>query len=341
MNENFKGIWIPADLWRCRNLKLIEKLFLIEIKSLDNGEGCTAGNAYFAEFFDMTKSRCSQIIKSLEAKKMIKITLHRDGKLITKRVCNILHLGMYYFTQGMKNIKLGYVENAKENNTKENNNKEESFDKRINLNLPFDVVTSRETINAIFEDINEAIESIKSIYQIEATEEDIKTAMFTFSTVAIASYDSYKGIRTIEKLKNKFIEWIPKSIKFQSQRRESAKCDNSKPQSLDLESYIIEQYREVDLKYMKKDGRFERWEAQLKENSFRLSNIAKGYKNENFTTLFLFEALFMPLGKSLGGSNDRLKLESLERWLKTLSDYNLNKGDLRELLKEKNKKASL
>ena len=130
------------------------------------------------------------------------------------------------------------------------------------------------------------------------------------------------------------MEWLENE---QKQKPHSAKCDNSQPQKLDLEAYIIQQYREVDLKHMKKDGRFQRWEAQLKENSFKLSNIAKGYKNEHFSTLFLFEALFMPLGKNLGGSSDRLKLESLQRWLKTLSDYNLNKGDLRKLLKNRNK----
>ena len=88
--SDFKGVWIPAELWTCKKLKLIEKLFLTQIYSLDSGEGCTAGNAYFSEFFDMTKSRCSQIIKSLEAKEMIKITIERDGKLITKRVKMLL-----------------------------------------------------------------------------------------------------------------------------------------------------------------------------------------------------------------------------------------------------------
>lgn len=123
-----------------------------------------------------------------------------------------------------------------------------------------------------------------------------------------------------------------------SKKGQSAKTDSSqKAESYDLESYLLENFRPVDLKYMKKDGRFERWNKQLKENSFKLSNIAKGYKNESISTMFLFEALFMPLGSRLGGSNDIRKLESLQRWIPTLSDYNQNKGDIRKLLKERNK----
>jgi len=126
-----------------------------------------------------------------------------------------------------------------------------------------------------------------------------------------------------------------------NKKPQSAKCDNSKPQKLDLEAYLLQHYRPVDLKHMKKDGRFQRWEAQLKENSFRLCNIAKGYKNEHFSTLFLFEALFMPLGSRLGGSNDKRKLESLQKWFPSLSDNTQNKGEIRKLLKERNKNLAL
>ena len=73
MNRDFKGIWIPKEIWLNKELKLIEKCFLVEIDSLDNDDGCFASNGYFAEFFGISKGRCSQIIKSLEEKKMIKV----------------------------------------------------------------------------------------------------------------------------------------------------------------------------------------------------------------------------------------------------------------------------
>ena len=53
--RDFKGIWIPKEIWLNKNLKLIEKIFLVEIDSLDNEDGCYASNKYFAEFFGITK----------------------------------------------------------------------------------------------------------------------------------------------------------------------------------------------------------------------------------------------------------------------------------------------
>lgn len=115
--KQFKGIWIPADIWTEKKLTLIEKLFFVEINSLDNERGCFAGNAYFSEFFGLTNSRCSQIIKSLEKKGYVSVKLEYRGKVIKKRtvrVCNKLH-------RGIKNITLPYVENAEESNTSVNN----------------------------------------------------------------------------------------------------------------------------------------------------------------------------------------------------------------------------
>ena len=68
MNRDFKGIWIPKEIWLNQELKLIEKIFLVEIDSLDNENGCFASNQYFANFFGISKGRCSQIISELEKK---------------------------------------------------------------------------------------------------------------------------------------------------------------------------------------------------------------------------------------------------------------------------------
>jgi hypothetical protein len=50
-NRKFDGIWIPKELWFDQNLTLQEKIFFIEINSLDNEDGCYATNEYFAKFF--------------------------------------------------------------------------------------------------------------------------------------------------------------------------------------------------------------------------------------------------------------------------------------------------
>ena len=84
--RDFKGVWIPKDIWLSRNLSLQEKAFLVEIDSLDNDEkGCFAGNKYFAEFFDLSEKRCSEVISSLHKKNMIDVSIEKSsGKSIRK-----------------------------------------------------------------------------------------------------------------------------------------------------------------------------------------------------------------------------------------------------------------
>ena len=75
MNRDFKGIWIPREIWVSKELSMQEKVFLAEIHSLDNELGCIASNAYFAEFFQLSKSSVSRIISSLVSKEMCSVTL--------------------------------------------------------------------------------------------------------------------------------------------------------------------------------------------------------------------------------------------------------------------------
>ena len=122
--RDFKGIWIPKEIWLNNNLKLIEKIFLVEIDSLDNEDGCYASNKYFAEFFGITKGRCSQVISALQDKKLINIHFERDGKVITHRIIKVVNkLNRVYNKEqkGSKNSKGVYLENDKDNNTILNN----------------------------------------------------------------------------------------------------------------------------------------------------------------------------------------------------------------------------
>jgi hypothetical protein len=92
MNRDFKGVWIPKEIWLDKGLTLTEKAFLVEIDSLDNEEGCYATNAYFAEFFDLSACRCSQIINNLKDKGKISIELlYRKGtNEVDKRILHTI-----------------------------------------------------------------------------------------------------------------------------------------------------------------------------------------------------------------------------------------------------------
>tara|TARA_R110002096_G_scaffold108249_1_gene236894 strand:- start:40 stop:804 length:765 start_codon:yes stop_codon:yes gene_type:complete len=126
-DRKFEGVWIPRGVWLSKNLTLQEKVLLTEINSLDNDKGCFASNSYFSEFFDLSRSRISQIIKSLTTKKYIKVRLIYEGKAVKKRVINILttpvtniNLGGENPKEGGEELRRGYLGNASDNSTVNN-----------------------------------------------------------------------------------------------------------------------------------------------------------------------------------------------------------------------------
>ena len=60
MERDFKGIWIPKEIWLDDRLNALEKMILMEIDSLDTDEkGCYATNDYIAEFCQCTPKKVS------------------------------------------------------------------------------------------------------------------------------------------------------------------------------------------------------------------------------------------------------------------------------------------
>lgn len=79
MDREFKGVWIPKEIWLNEELTLLEKIIFVEIDSLDNENHCTAGNEYFAKFCDCSESKVSKAIKKLKELNMIE-ELEFDGR---------------------------------------------------------------------------------------------------------------------------------------------------------------------------------------------------------------------------------------------------------------------
>lgn len=112
-DRDFKGIWIPKKVWLCKDLTLQEKVFLVEIDSLDNEKGCFAGNGYFADFFDLSKTRVSLVIKSLIEKGYVKRTLNykKGSQEILNRVLKVC------YTPSPRKVNDPPLEKLKDNNT--------------------------------------------------------------------------------------------------------------------------------------------------------------------------------------------------------------------------------
>ncbi len=75
-SRDFKGIWIPKEIWLSDQLSLMEKILFVEIHSLDNERGCFATNQYFADFFGLHPRRIAGHIAALKQKGFITVTIH-------------------------------------------------------------------------------------------------------------------------------------------------------------------------------------------------------------------------------------------------------------------------
>lgn len=73
--RDFKGVWIPKEIWLSSDLSLHEKCLLVEIHSLDNERGCFASNAHFARFLEISDRQVRRYISRLQDKRYIKITI--------------------------------------------------------------------------------------------------------------------------------------------------------------------------------------------------------------------------------------------------------------------------
>ncbi len=124
--RQFKGIWIPKEIWLTSELSLQEKVILVEIESLEDEErGCFASNNYFAKFFNLTPSRVSQIINLLVEKNYLEVDYVKKGKQIVNRIIRIKRPPypevFNLLNRGIKYPKVGYLENCEENNISSNN----------------------------------------------------------------------------------------------------------------------------------------------------------------------------------------------------------------------------
>lgn len=64
-NRDFKGVWIPKEIWLNPNLSIIEKGIYTEISSLDNEFHCVANNEYFANFCQCSVATVTRAISHL------------------------------------------------------------------------------------------------------------------------------------------------------------------------------------------------------------------------------------------------------------------------------------
>ncbi|MFQ5454125.1 MAG: helix-turn-helix domain-containing protein, partial [Candidatus Zixiibacteriota bacterium] len=136
--RDFKGIWIPKELYLNRELSWTEKILIIEINSLDCGEGCYASNEYLGKFVGISEGRCANIISNLRKKGFI-IDKKFDGR---KRYIGVKADFTKTLRLTSQNSEVGLHENVniiiQSNNTvdKEGGREEELIDNTTKEGIP-------------------------------------------------------------------------------------------------------------------------------------------------------------------------------------------------------------
>ncbi len=97
MERDFKGVWVPKDIYLNDNLTPTEKFLLVEIDSLSKNGECFASNAHFAEFLKVTKNHVSKLISKLSRMGLIQVEfIYKTGtKEVEKRIITPLIMEEY------------------------------------------------------------------------------------------------------------------------------------------------------------------------------------------------------------------------------------------------------
>lgn len=122
MERDFKGIWIPKEVWLDERLGVLDKVILMEIDSLDvDDDGCYASNEYLADFCQCTETKVSTSISKL-IKLLYLEVVKFDGRkrYLKSRVKKIERLPLKNLKADFKNFKDINIINNINNNKKEN-----------------------------------------------------------------------------------------------------------------------------------------------------------------------------------------------------------------------------
>ena len=109
-DRDFKGVWIPKEIWLNNDLDMFEKIIYVEIDGLDNENHCVAGNEYFATFCNCSQSKVTKAIKHLKDLNMIE-ELEFDGRHRKLRVVKDTIQPRIFYEAASENIRANNIVN--------------------------------------------------------------------------------------------------------------------------------------------------------------------------------------------------------------------------------------
>lgn len=109
--RQFKGVWIPKEVWLDEKLTYFEKAVYAEIDSLDGEDGCFASNKYLAGFFGCTERHIKRALAHLSELGYVKTEMF-DGRKRVIKICRIFSeigqmQGVTFMSPGDINVTAG------------------------------------------------------------------------------------------------------------------------------------------------------------------------------------------------------------------------------------------
>lgn len=137
-NRDFKGVWIPKEVWLDDRLNALDKIILTEIDSLDQGEdGCFASNEYIANFCQCSATKVSTSINQL-IKYGYLYVLKFDGRKrhLKSRLSIFERQDLKNSKADIKKLKDINTSNKTSNNTSKKKESKNTYDEIINSLVP-------------------------------------------------------------------------------------------------------------------------------------------------------------------------------------------------------------
>lgn len=149
-NRDFKGVWIPKEVWLDSRLNALDKIILTEIDSLDQSDkGCYASNKYIAEFCQCSETKVSTAISKLVKLGYLQVQKF-DGRQreLKSSLSNFERQTFNFCKAGSQNLKESNIENKTITNTEKKERKKaaSSFDEIIE-----EYTSSEELKQALYE----------------------------------------------------------------------------------------------------------------------------------------------------------------------------------------------
>ena len=164
MERNFKGVWIPKNVWLDKRLTLAEKCILMEIDYLDDGKnGCKVNNNYLANFAQLSLRSVVTAIAKLN--ELGYIIIRNGGK--KERT---LHSNVYSMPPTAQNITNNYANIAQLPNQQrkfcaQRNKVSKKEEKKEIINLSACAYTHEEQRIETYEEVLDGLE-VHGVYRL-------------------------------------------------------------------------------------------------------------------------------------------------------------------------------